>query len=381
MIYFFAKVDTGNQLLEFAEQLGGFYIGFYREEEKISNQIYDFRNDTDVPIRLNYPDWEYINLFSEERWRNKIIIVTYDSYVLSFWEITDKVKRFNEVHSEDDLPQKLKDLKKNDLKYYNLWNFLPVKLKKTINRSILPSSIDSLSVYQYLNRGTFRPVFRLAEYKDKFSFYSKKTDDLFELKVKNHLDQETIIKETKYSRILRFIFDAILTNGNKYTTELKYFFANLSEVEKNQIFGMLLNPAQVETLAMLLIQDVGFTADIGIGKGLDFVDIKGSLRHRDQINVELLLSKLTKFNLIEFSKSTFKKIIDEKTINIQCKAESYSNLSKDIIYIITDTSSPNIENIIFINNLIKKVNEDYFQIEFPLLSDWVKLQKHSLGLN
>lgn len=381
MIYFFAKVDTGNQLLEFADQLGGFYIGYYSEEKNISNQIYSFQNDTDVPIKLNYPDWEYINLFSEDRWRNKTILITYDSYLLSFWEITGKVTRFHEVHSLDTLPQKLKDLKEADLNFFKLWNFLPVKLKRTINRSILPSSIDSLSVYQYLNRGTFRPIFRLAEYKNKFDFFNKIEDDLFQLKVKNHLNKETIITETKYSRILRFIFDAILEKGNDYTNELKYLFTNLNDIEKNQIFGLLLNPAQVETLAMLLVQDLGFTADIGIGKGLDFIDIKGSLRHRNLIKVDTLLSKLEIFNLIHFSNSTFQKIINEKTINIQCKADSYSNLSKDIIYLITDTTNQNLENVILINNLINKMNDENFLIEFPLVSDWIKLQKHSLGLN
>jgi hypothetical protein len=381
MIYFFAKVDNGNRLLEFAEDLGGFYIGFFDDEKNISNKILDFSLDTDFEIKLNYPDWEYLNLFSEERWRDKIRIITYDSNELKFWEIMGKVTRFNKVHSLESLPKKLIKLKQKNLQDFQLWNFLPVKFLTSLNRSLLPSSIDSLSVYQYLNRGTFRPLIRLAEYKNKFEFPKLIEDDLYNFTVKTSKKVEETIIETKYSRILRFYFDAIFSHKEKYPTELRNTFSNLTSSEKNLILGVLFNPAQVETMAMLLIQDIGFTADIGIGKGLDFVDIKGSLRHRQETDIKECLAKLSENDLIKFNKSTFDKIIKEKTLNIQCKAESYSEIKNDLIYLLPESKNSEVENLILIENIIEKMDNPNFKSDFPLLSDWLNLQKYTLGLN
>jgi hypothetical protein len=381
MIYFFAKVDNGNRLLEFAEELGGFYIGFFDDEKSISNQILDFSLDTDFEIKLNYPDWEYLNLFSEKRWRKKIRIITYDSNELKFWEIIDKVTRFNKVHSSESLPKKLIKLKQKNLKDFHLWNFLPVKFLSAINRSLLPSSIDSLSVYQYLNRGTFRPLIRLADYKNKFKFPKLIEDDLNKFTIKTSKKIEETIIETKYSRILRFYFDAIFSEKEKYPIELRKTFSDLTASEKNLILGVLFNPAQVETMAMLLIQDIGFTADIGIGKGLDFVDIKGSLRHRQETDISKCLEKLSTNDLIKFNKNTYDKIIKEKTINIQCKAESYSDIANDLIYLLPESRNSVVENMIFIENIIEKMENSNFKSDFPLLSDWLNLQKYTLGLN
>ncbi|TGM31758.1 hypothetical protein [Leptospira levettii] len=381
MIYFFAKVDNGNRLLEFAEELGGFYIGFFDDEKHVSNEILDFSLDTDFEIKLNNPDWQYLNLFSEERWRDKIRVITYDSHELKFWQVTGKVTKFNTVHSLESLPKKLIKAKQKNLKDFYLWNFLPVKLITAINRSLLPSSIDSLSVYQYLNRGTFRPMIRLADYKNKFEYPKIIEDDLFKFIVKTSKKAEETIIETKYSRILRFYFDAIFSKKEEYSTELRKTFSNLSNSEKNLILGVLFNPAQVETMAMLLIQDIGFTADIGIGKGLDFVDIKGSLRHRSEADIRGCLAKLSENNFIKINKSTFDKIIKEKTINIQCKAESYSDITNDLIYLLPESKHSELENIILIENIIEKMDNSNFNIDFPLLSDWLNLQKYNLGLN
>ncbi|PJZ76309.1 hypothetical protein [Leptospira neocaledonica] len=381
MIYFFAKVDNSNKLLEFAETLGGFYIGFYDEKNKISNEIVEFNSDIDFEIKLNYPDWEYLNLFSEERWREKVRIITYDSHKLSFWEITNKIGRFHEYHTLNTLPEKFKKIKQDDLDNFNLWNFLPVVLKNSINRSLLPSSIDSLSVYQYLNRGTFRPIFRLSKYKDKLIFSNDIENDRFEFTVKNHHKKDIKLIETKYSRILRFYFDAIVKKGKDFKQDLKRIFSNFSLQEKNQILSALFSPAQVETMAMLLIQDIGFTADIGIGKGLDFVDIKGSLRHREEIIIEKNLSKLTKYSLVKLNQLTLNKIISEKTINIQCKAKPHSDLLSDLLYILPDSKKSSMENVIFIDKIISCMGNDTFSKDFPLLADWLELQKYTLGLN
>lgn len=379
-LYFFAKVDNGNRLLKAAKDFGGFYIGFFDEEKPEDYPILDFPQDDSHPVRLNYPDWEFINLFSETRWRDRVRVITYDESHLTFWKITGKVSKFDGAVSPK---QKAIGLSKVNAKKTDsdtsLWHFLPVAEVNRVQRSLLPAPIDSLSVYQYLNRGTFRPIMRLAEYKKVPEIKDYPALPQISIKAKRgKVTTNEPLVETAYGQLVRVFLDAMVENGYKYSEHLREVFGPVSEPEKFGFVQALFNPAQVETLGMLLLQDLGLTVDIGVGKGLDFVDVKGTARHHKKPNIAKSLKKLRDWKLAELSPGLEQKITTERTINLQCKAEPVKPEPVELLYLMPKGKAT-YKDLIYTDTFIELIDKPDFAKEFSKTHDWLMLQKHALG--
>src|SRR5690606_18353396 len=129
---------------------------------------------------------------------------------------------------------------------------------------------DSLAVWQYFVRNTFQPIFTLTG-TDNLSQISwlASAHNLPGLQVNESLE----LKEGFFGRFFRYYIQSVL-NPSKDNLLLA-----TSDQEKIDTALSILNPAQMETVAMLICQDLGLTVDIGLGKGLDVVDVKATARH------------------------------------------------------------------------------------------------------
>lgn len=91
--------------------------------------------------------------------------------------------------------------------------FLPVKQLSKLHRGKLIAPIDSLSVYQYLNQGTFRPVFRIGD-KRKIKHLDR-VPCLPTPKLEKHDGGNLNLDETDLGKFVRLCVDYISGESKK----------------------------------------------------------------------------------------------------------------------------------------------------------------------
>ncbi len=379
--YFFAKVDNGNRLLSKAEEWGGFYIGFQDTE------IVSFTSSKSHEIKLNYPDLEFLSLFSSNMFRNSVVVVTFSQEEIIFWNITGELKYLRDVKSVEErkkIKKYCEDLKIEESETdFDKWKFLPTKKICSMKRDFLFPPINSLAVYQYLNQGTFRPFFRLAEAKNKLipleimdeQFYPNVEPIEILSKRKNGNTEEKLV-ETYYGKFIRIYFDSILEANGSYdfVVGLKKKFKPLSTENKISLVFSIFNPAQFETLASLLLLDFGFTLDIGKGNSLDVIDVRGTVIHRNADEQEEILTKFLQYfdknKIMEFSDKFIAHVQETKSISIQCKAED-TLISEDNFLVFQPTNVNNSKNVLPLEKMFKLIVSD--KNNFPYSNDWITM--------
>lgn len=165
------------------------------------------------------------------------------------------------------------------LEGYKKSTFLPVTLEAKIERKFLPPFIDSLSVNQYFNQGTFRPLSalspKLEEYISEIKLGEKLNRLIIEKKKNTNNNyynakiSEKPESETTYSKVVRKILDH------------KFEFDRLDDKCKNEIKNIayfLFSPAQLEAASAFFLMDIGYLPDGYRGGSLDNVDIRGRKR-------------------------------------------------------------------------------------------------------
>jgi hypothetical protein len=149
--------------------------------------------------------------------------------------------------------------------------FLPVKLVKKIERRELIPAIDSLSVYRYLNSGTFRPIWSIGGGRDELNNYQNiaslslplpyEIDDFDPRLIGFPVSNPTKAIEQPYAAVIRLVFQKLIGKGPFPTLTM-------------DVFPILISPIQLETAAALFAQDQGFVPDFYIGGSLDRVDVR-----------------------------------------------------------------------------------------------------------
>ena len=140
---------------------------------------------------------------------------------------------------------------------------LPVKLLAEVERRTLYTSIDSLAVYQYLNRGTCRPLWRISGPTGaELRFAPAPPDDVYR--------HGNLSLEEPFAAFVRLYLGGILRRECPQQFGEQPF---LGEVDSDLTVNTM-NPILVETAALAFCQDLGLTPDIGVGKGKDVVDIR-----------------------------------------------------------------------------------------------------------
>jgi len=128
--------------------------------------------------------------------------------------------------------------------------FLEVEHIQSFSRSDLLPSINSLSVYQYFNRGTVRPI--SAANSDKESSLNMIKDENLLKGITDYLGNTVV--EKRYGAFIRFYFDWLLIKSCKKNNFEDYLVGELG-VKISNIPIMVLNPSQLEMIAALLLSD------------------------------------------------------------------------------------------------------------------------------
>ncbi len=269
-------------------------------------------------------------------------------------------------NNQDLLSNIIKDFFKKEnlaenLEIYKNAAFLPVQLIGKIERKQLPAVIDSLSVYQYLNQGTFRPVYAInpaAKFKRDFEKKLKRLDinivcnkeqKTYQARL-NYLDKF----ETPYSVVIRKIYDALF-----------FKVKSSEEMISDELICTLLSPSQLEAAAGYFLFDLGFIPDFFRGGALDHVDIRGRKSK----------AREAKSHLVKIFNQIIPKVkIEEKDIiEIQCKDYNSPNLSLDDLIYLTPTFTDENKNKIGLSDIILKIKLN--KIADSVLLEWFEKQK------
>lgn len=163
---------------------------------------------------------------------------------------------------------------------------LPVELVATVPRQVLFTSVDSISVYRNLNSNTCTSL-RTATGTDPTEIrggvgdwegdqWPLSTMDDGQLGRLPETGDDAVLKlpkEKAFGQFLRLYLNEVITPywiGRRPAPVVPV----LPRTAMDALLPRVLNPILVETAALALLRDVGLTPDIGVGKGMDIVDIR-----------------------------------------------------------------------------------------------------------
>lgn len=380
--YFFMKVGNANCFLKYSQQLGGLWVGY--DLDPIPNI-----NSSGLVVAADEePDLRYMTYVSQEHIRKNVRVVSYGKDNLHIYEITGPLqylKRTDAVDWSDPdtyatFPRAWWESVKEKLdgigspKFLDAmfgecgWKLLPAKLIASIPRSSLIAPIDSLSVWQSFNRRTFQPMFTLKG----SSAYSElgwleKVPKLEPL----NIAQDEVLEEGQFGRIIRLYLDSKQKDaGNP--------FGDLPSQDITKTIFAMLNPAQVETIALHLCTDLKFTVDVGLGKGLDVADVKGTVRHlSSQERATRIRSAISTLEIagVRFSEKLRTSIEATSSIRFQCKArptEAAEDLGT-VLLIEPGRADSNKKDTLVLESL--RLSDPKL---FPTFHDWLAVLRHDL---
>lgn len=254
------KVCSSNCLLEFAESWGGLWVG---NPNPIDDRLLNFAIDQKQNISPRILTFSATELLVWEITGPRIYFADWSGRIKQQIGSADSFSKFAEEHSDFPLP---KDFKEKSHK----WSLVPATLIRRISRSELFAPIDSLSVYRYLNSGTFRPIHRIGAGSDSARpnlarLRRTKEGPLF----------KGFKAETGFGAYVREYLNCLIDGDKRAHGAISKL---LKDVEG--VYSEVINPAQMETIAALWGIDLGILPDVMSGKGLDVVDIRFSWVNR-----------------------------------------------------------------------------------------------------
>jgi hypothetical protein len=394
--YFFAKVGFSNCLLNYSireaehsnERKTFLWFGYRRYNNNETPSLQGNTFSLNKEPALSYRDLYYLTQASSSAFRETSWIITFNNDRMQVWRIMDGLRKIKDDELQlllatpeiDGIEKSFKKgLGKDYLGLPTELNakVLDVILEKQYVRDLLPACIDSLSVNQYLNRGTFRYVYRTNE----GLIPPEILPGFFKLELLPQLIEQNIEEpqtETRFACFTRKYFDWLLSTSNEsfHTTY------NLKQAEINILASSIMSPSQLEHAAAMFLKALGLTLDVGIGKGLDEIDVRASIRHKQ------LHSSPEKYNLLKKKiLNRLKKVMgsidplvvkffeETGTLSIQCKNYDYSD-NKDHSHLIVfkptggcDGKTITLESI---NEALKKDSEF-----LPEFKDWIELVQYS----
>ena len=297
--YFFYKCGEANCWLPLAREGHGLYVGFGDNLSPTPEHEYPIAvREPEAAFRiLTREDDDNIAWLSHVDNRQWLLLITFSPNDLIFWEVSDKLQ-VHRPRSEvfrraqtmwEQFPGKKK--KKYQRSFQQgavdpLFKTLPATKLAAVPRRMLYASIDSLAVYQFLNRGTCRPIWRIGGTKE--AAIPEQIAKYGQPSVRNKGDAET-----EFATFVRLYLNSVLRhalNGTlppvrlrlKSQTTLASAFPDRSASHQEILALVLstLNPILVETAALYFCLDLGLIADIGRGKGIDVIDIRGPPHER-----------------------------------------------------------------------------------------------------
>ena len=370
------KVGFSNCFLDIAEEIGGLWVGYAEDRiPKLDSNGACITGEERVDLRS-------MLVATSDKYRKDVRIIVYGKDNLTIWKPTASLRylKVNEggmdwlnesIYSVTLGKTWLKEIKEKfggvstqafkDIHFGSNsgFKFIPAELETVISRDKLIASIDSLAVWQNFVRNTFRPMFSLSGSKElEDCHWLDQIKSLPAMKVSENEAHE----EGRFGKFLRWYLEKQINGKTTFPIP-----AN----EKLQTALSILNPAQLETAAMLLCQDLGLTVDVGLGKGLDVVDVKATCRHMaDSKNrIQDVINNLES-NGVLFKPELRDMIISSRTLRIQCKASGDLDAEGEVLLLRPRGSSR--DNTLSLDSIKNLQN-------FPKLSDWLALISHDLS--
>lgn len=376
------KVGNGNSFLPLEKQLGGLWVGYDGVPIPNLNSKGLCENGEETA------DLRYMAAVSQKNIRDRIRIVSYSKDKIQIFKITNDLKYLKDT----------KAIKWDDEKLYSSfprswwqsvnnnfdglgskafydhffktggWKLIPTSLANSLPRENILAPIDSLSVWQSFNRKTFQPMFTL-----KGNEYLGQSDwlDQFPSLAPLQISETETLTEGRFGKLIRLYLNA-KCNGEKSP------FSKIAEEQLIKTSFAILNPAQVETLAMHLCSDLGLTVDVGLGKGLDVADVKATVRHLDQAKKEKIIDgTIKKLNSIgvSFSEKLLQSFKGTATLRIQCKARPVNHSANlgSVLLIAPRNGNESKVDTLFLDSLASAKQEN-----FPSFFEWLKVLVYDL---
>lgn len=379
--YFFMKVGFGNSFLQHGEKLGGLWVGF--DGNKIP-EVHD--NGLCHSNKSEKADLRYMAVASSEKWRDRVRIVAYGKDALTIWRPTGNLRQLAQdpcidwgskaTYRKFDqswhrmVREKLGGIGSDAFYQHHFgergWKLLPASLEQVIPRESLFASIDSLAVWRNFLSNTFRPMFSLKGTALMQGLtWLDQVDDLPPMQIS---ERETLLEQPLGKLVRAYLNQK--TPGSEHGP-----LKNLSKKEKSSSALAILNPAQMETAAMHLCRDLGLTIDVGIGKGLDVVDVKATVRHLSPAlqgeRIRKVVSKLSQAG-VRFTDRLKHNIETTKTLRIQCKARPGEEVSGTVL-LMEPCSSGEGQDRLALDRIVESEHP------FPELKEWMSLLEHDLS--
>lgn len=362
--YFLMKAGFGNQFLPMAKEWGGLWVGNPGKldaalmKEALAPQVIDSSRIVTYGPQTLYV-WRPTGPQSRE-----LFAKVAD---LPLWREQATYSRFNKEFQKSVIrPDFFAGQAFQNI--FNSWTLIPVELDFEIPRSRLIAPIDSLAVYQALNRGTFRPFFRIGG--------KRKVP---------HLDRLSIATlpplggrhETELGQFVRLYFEGYARSLSKSLDVKDRPLSCLSSSQIEDVIISILNPAQLETVASLFVLDVGLAPDVGLGKAVDTIDVRGTCRHRvvDREDIIHRVAEHLKLNGVVASTELIKNFKSNYSLSIQCKAYEHAKIGAGILLLKPSAGSSMEVDVLSLSRLFERVRQTN---DYPILKSWLSLLTHDL---
>jgi hypothetical protein len=353
--YFFMKVGAGNRYLRQAIDTNMLWIGFADIKEIPSTPLSPLAQESPT-TRVDRGYTDLLRLAGVSRhMRESCRVITFGEEYLTVWKITDEIRLLTPDEAKSAMQIATCDGDK----------VIRAEPIAQFERRSLLASIDSLAVYQFLNRGTFRPIFRC--YPDAFMQAADAANEWL-TRDTARLKPFWGAGETAYGAWVRLYLNTLTAELDPGWPTLP---PHLSEDQIKSLVPYILSPAQIETTAMLFAQDLGLTVDIGVGKGLDAVDVKASARHRKGERYAVVKDALRICDefALDLGIAVKRSLQETSTLSIQCKDYSQSERAPNAPILLFAPFGPTTPGTVTLQNLIRSSKLS----SLPKLSDWVNL--------
>jgi hypothetical protein len=349
--YFFYKCGEANCWLPVALEGHGLYVGFSDNLAPASagNPGIAAREPEATFSALTGDDDDNIAWLTHPSNRPWFLLMTFSESDLIFWEVSGKLQ----VHrpgseafvSADTLWRQFPAKRRKTYKRIfgpdakdPLFKTLPAAKVAAVPRRTLYASIDSLAVYQFLNRGTCRPIWRIKGPTEAAMppLIAKQSQASVRGRDKHG-------EETKYAAFVRLYLNSALDRALGQTLPsrlprlaeqptLASYWPSMTALDRQRLVLATANPILVETAALYFCLDLGLIADIGSGKGIDVIDVRARAESQQAADRAARLLLDLQADGIVISEAVCNRLRNERVLEIQCKAADRSFAGPNIIY-------------------------------------------------
>ena len=317
------------------------YVGFDEEWPAETGETLPAteENGGETPHPWKLDDLNHIRFVSHKANQSQFLLLTFEKTVLRFWEVVKPVRVA--TAAELQIAEQIGGRRPKDYAPHfedpatNPLRVLPVKLVAEVPRGSLYTSVDSLASYQYLIRGTCRPLWRASG-----PTAATPVEGIQEASKAPVPRCKRVGPEQPFAAFVRLYLNELLHRRGKLPASASG--ERLGKVVTDHEIALrvvlsTLNPILVETAALTFVQDLGLTPDIGVGKAKDVVDVRARAAAPDgSFSKEIAQAALDKLDGISVTdpgrNDAVRKNLAAGTLDIQCKAADGGEIPEGILY-------------------------------------------------